>query len=178
MTDLDVTVGELDPSANGWDDLRMAIIKQALLDYKDGLICKHFLTDEELSKMPKNRRPAAVECRSTTIAQAGRAIGFFRSEWCDMVRGDVRIRPLVEEVKRKAVADIKLLSAPTMLFRGKKGKRYWVADYDRLFDMARDIFPKIVVPMYILSKVNREDYGCTVVEFQRGKDNYFGVLSL
>jgi hypothetical protein len=168
---------EYDIDAPGWDDLRMAIIRQALLDYKDGLIVERFLTYDVLDEIDtKERRDDATAYLSAALKDKKSAIDFFRAD-CGIVKGDLKVAPLVKEMKRQAAQEIKLLNTPCTMFVGKRHHRIWYKDYPRLFDAARDIFPTIRVPTYILSKVDFDRFAVPTLEFAHNGQKYFGIVA-
>lgn len=174
-----------DLNALGWDDLRVAIIKRALIDYYDGKVAVAFMHYNTIKQIQNNsERKLQKEYLREIKKQLISAVEFFHSGWCDMLcgidEGDKRalnINYLWNQADKNAKESIKILKSPVEMFTVAKGRLTHYKNYKRLYDVAREMFPQNVKPTSILDRIiYDEKTGKRLVKFSHKGVNYCGRL--
>ncbi len=140
----------------GANELRCAIIKQALDDVEDWIISKEFVTDRVIDGLSEKGKEQAYFIRNQTRYHAVDAQKFLGGKYCQILAGNLNIPLLEEQVQKNADDKIELLNTPTRLYRGTRKHHQYLHTYDSLYDMQLSVIQERVVPSYFLNRIKED----------------------
>lgn len=140
----------------GANELRCAIIKQALDDVEDFILSKEFVTDKVIDGLSEKWQEQAHFMRNQTRYHAEDAQKFLGGKWCQILAGNLNVPLLIDQVQKNADDKIELLSTPTKLYRGTRKHHQYLHTYDSLYGMQLSIIQERVIPSYFLNRIKED----------------------
>lgn len=159
----------------GYDDLRMAIIKQALDDLEEGRIAHSFLHPNKIDELTDIKmRDKRYKYLKNTHKNLIQAIKFLQTDWADALAGKLDVKSLVDQTERNARRKIRWLKKKVSIYKFEKGEKVFVKKYKRLYDVQADYFSDDS-PLTILTKI-RTVNGYKYLGFQLKGEKYIGIF--
>lgn len=163
---------------SGADELRCAVIRQALEDYEDGILWNEFVNDRlinNIAGITESYKTYIYNSLNQVEKQAKDAKKFLDGSWCRILAGNLDVSKLIQQTEKNADTKIEILSTPCKLYKGTRKNHELYKEYNSLYEMQIDILKVSITPTYFLLRI-RTAKGKKYLEFIDKRQSYYVKL--